>query len=140
MILGFESGLRISEIVGWKDRVPKLTKKNVEPASIRIISGKGAKDRVTMRPKRMNAKAVEMLPLTISRRPLQSFVTELGRKVLGKEISFHTLRSGWATHLINKGRPLHEVQMLGGWSRLDTVGIYLRTNPQSAIEKAREVF
>lgn len=140
MLLGFEAGLRISEIVGWKDRVPKLQKLNIESSSIRILSGKGGKDRVTLKPKRLNSNAIKMLPLTISRRALQSFFKELARKVLNKNINFHTLRSGWATHLINSGRPLHEVQMLGGWSRLDTVGIYLRASPQSAIKGAQDVF
>ena len=89
MLLGFEAGLRISEIVGWKDRVPKLTKQNIEGNSIRVVSGKGQKDRIVPRPKRMNNTAIDMLPFKISRRALQSFVTELGRKILDKEISFH---------------------------------------------------
>ena len=140
MLLGFEAGLRISEIVGWKDRVPKLTKQNIEGNSIRIVSGKGAKDRIVPRPKRMNNPAVDMLPLEIKRRALQGFVTELARKVLDKEISFHTLRHGFGSHLAGQGRPLHEIQMLMGHSRLDTTGIYLHANPKKAIEGARDVF
>lgn len=140
ILLGFEAGLRISEIVGFKDRVPKLQKHNVEPTSIRIISGKGEKDRIVPRPKRMNITAINMLPLKINRRPLQSFITELGRKVLDKKISFHTLRHGFGSHLAGQGRPLHEIQMLMGHSRLDTTGIYLHANPKKAIEGAREVF
>jgi len=81
-----------------------------------------------------------MLPLTINRRPLQSFITELGRKVLDKKISFHTLRHGFGSHLAGSNRPLHEIQMLMGHSRLDTTGIYLHANPKKAIEGAREVF
>jgi len=140
MLLGFEAGMRISEIVGYQDRVPALTKENVEVASIRIISGKGKKDRIVPRPKRLNEVAVSMLPLKIKRRTFQHFFTNLGRKVLGKEITVHTLRHGFCTHLINQGRPLHEVQMLAGHARLDTTGLYLHCNPKEAIEKAREVF
>lgn len=140
MLLGFEAGLRISEIVGWKDRVPKLNKLNIEGNSIRIISGKGQKDRIVPRPKRMNQNAIKLLPLKVSRRALQSFVTELGRRVLDKEISFHTFRHGFGSHLASSGRPLHEIQMLMGHSRLDTTGIYLHTNPKEAIEGARDVF
>jgi integrase len=70
-------------------RINPLSKEQIEPACIRIISGKGEKDRIVPRPKRMNAAAIEMLPLKIKRRALQSFVTELARKVLNKEISFH---------------------------------------------------
>ncbi len=142
MILGFEAGMRISEIVGHKGKkhtIEHLTKDQIESASIRVLSGKGKKDRIVPRPKRMNENAVKLLPLTISRRTLQRRVVELGRKVLKKEITFHTLRHGFGSHLAQK-RPLHEVQMLMGHSRLDTTGIYLHANPKEAIDKAREVF
>lgn len=121
-------------------KIPKLTKENVEPASIRIISGKGNKDRIVPRPKRFNDKAKAMLPLTIKRRALQDFISKLGREVLHKEITFHTLRHGFGSHLAGQGRPLHEIQMLMGHSRLDTTGIYLHANPVKAVEGAREVF
>ncbi len=140
MLLGFEGGMRISEIVGWTDKVPALTKERVESASIRIKSGKGGKDRIVPRPKRFNQTAVDMLPLQLKRRALQDFITKLGKRVLNKEISFHTLRHGFASHLLNSGRPIHEVQMLLGHSRLDTTGVYLHANPVKAIEGARDIF
>ena len=157
MLLGFEAGMRISEIVGYKGfskrknkktgeivvkaiEIPALTKDRVESASIRVISGKGGKDRIVPRPKRFNQTAVDMLPLKLKRRALQTFITNLGVKVLKKQISFHTLRHGFASHLLNSGRPIHEVQMLLGHSRLDTTGVYLHANPIKAIEGAREIF
>ncbi len=140
MLLGFEGGLRISEIVGYKDKVPALTKDNVEDASIRIVSGKGKKDRIVPRPKRLNETAKNMLPINIPRRTLQHRVTQLGKRVLDKHITFHTLRHGFGSHLAGSGRPLHEIQMLMGHSRLDTTGIYLHANPVKAIEGAQDVF
>lgn len=140
MLLAFEAGMRISEIVGLEGKVPALTKERVEDASIRIESGKGKKDRIVPRPKRLNETARNMLPLKIPRRTLQYKVTQLGKQVLGKHITFHTLRHGFGSHLAGKGRPLHEIQMLMGHSRLDTTGIYLHANPKEAIEKAQEVF
>ncbi len=140
MLLGFEAGMRISEIVGFEDKVPALTKDKVESASIRIVSGKGGKDRIVPRPKRLNQIAVDLLPLKLKRRALQDFVTKLGDKVLHKQITFHTLRHGFASHLLNSGRPIHEVQMLLGHSRLDTTGVYLHANPVKAIEGARDIF
>jgi len=156
MLLGFEAGMRISEITGFKGvskrtnkqgqvvvketEVPALTKDRVESASIRILSGKGSKDRIVPRPKRLNQTAVDMLPLKLKRRALQHFITKLGDKVLKKPISFHTLRHGFASHLLNSGRPIHEVQMLLGHSRLDTTGVYLHANPIKAIEGARDIF
>jgi site-specific recombinase XerD len=139
MLLGFEAGMRISEIVGFKDIIPKLSQEQIGEASIKIL-GKGGKERIVPRPKRMNEAAKSLLPLSISRRGLQSFITKLGKDVLGKEISFHTLRHGFCSHLANAGRPLHEIQMLAGHSRLDTTGVYLHANPEAAIKKAQEVF
>jgi site-specific recombinase XerD len=140
MLLGFEAGLRISEIVGYGDKVPPLTKSRIEGQRIWVASGKGGKDRPTLKPKRLNEKAMNMLPLKIKRRALQHFVTMLGKKVLKKDISFHTLRHGFGSHLANQGRPLHEIQMLMGHSRMDTTGIYLHANPEKAIKGAQEVF
>jgi len=140
MLLAFEAGMRISEIVGYKDKVPKLTQEKIEDNSIRIVSGKGGKDRVVPKPKRMIKSAVAMLPLTIGRRALQTFTTKMGRIVLDKEITFHTLRHGFGSHLAGNGRPLHEIQMLMGHSRLDTTGIYLHANPVQAIQGAQDAF
>jgi len=140
MLLGFEAGMRISEVVGYGEKVPALTKDRVDDVSIKIISGKGGKDRVVPKPKRLNKTATEMLPLNLKRRSLQHFITSLGKDTLNKKISFHTLRHAFCSHLAGQGRPLHEIQMLAGHSRLDTTGIYLHVNPKKAIEKAREVF
>jgi len=138
MLLGFEAGMRISEIVGWKV-IPKLKKENISDVSIRIL-GKGGKERIVPRPRRLSDKAVEMLPLAVSRRALQAFVEKLGKDILKRHIGFHTLRHGFGSHLAGQGRPLHEIQMLMGHSRLDTTGIYMHANPKVAVEKAREVF
>jgi site-specific recombinase XerD len=140
VLLGFEAGLRISEIVGWPiSHIPKLQVENVSEVSIKIF-GKGGRERVVPRPKRFSDKALEMLPLKISRRALQTYITKLGKDVLNRDIGFHTLRHGFGSHLAGQGRPLHEIQMLMGHARLDTTGIYMHANPKVAIEKAREVF
>jgi len=144
MLFGFEGGMRISEIVGYKRKdgteILPLTKDCIEGNQIRIISAKGKKDRIVPKPKRVNEKAVNMLPIKIGRRALQKYVTKLGKQVLEKHITFHTLRHGFGSHLAGSGRPLHEIQMLMGHSRLDTTGIYLHANPVKAIEGAQSVF
>lgn len=139
-ILGFEAGMRISEIVGFKDKIKPLTKEQIEGNTIRVISGKGNKDRIIPKPTRLTEKAIERLPLKISRRTLQRRITHLGKKVLKKDITFHTLRHGFCSHLANSGMALHQVQMLAGHSNLATTGIYLHANPKEAVEKARELF
>ena len=142
-LLGFEAGMRISEIVGLKVKgewkIKPLTQENINSSSIKII-GKGNKERIVPRPKRMNVNAMSLLPLKILRRSLQMHITAIGAVVLGKRITFHTLRHGFGSHLANAGRPLHEIQMLMGHSRLDTTGIYLHANPKQALDKASEAF
>ncbi len=140
MLLGFEAGLRISEIVGLKDRVPALTKDMVSATSIRIESGKGGKDRIASRPRRLNEAARNMLPLKIPRRTLQDRFPKLAKKVLGKHITFHTLRHGFATHYYNKTQDILGLQQALGHSRTDTTSIYAHTNPEETIKKIKEVF
>ena len=144
-LLGFESGLRISEIVGLKNKdgtwkISPLTPDKIESAQIRIEQGKGQKDRIVPKPKRLNENAKLLLPINKTRRALQWKITQLGERILKKKITFHTLRHGFGTHLANSGRPLHEIQMLMGHSRLDTTGIYLHANPKQALEGASDTF
>ena len=139
--LAFGSGLRLSEIVGYKNIKP-LTKEQVdlERHQIRIF-GKGGKERITVTSPSLNKTNLELLPLNIPRRTLQGRFTTLSKKVLGKKISFHTLRHGFANYMANdKGVPLPMVQLMLGHSRLDTTGIYTKANPTKTIEKAWESF
>ena len=139
MLLGFEAGMRISEIVGLKPHIPPLQKSNIHYNYIKVF-GKGGRERIVPKPKRMNKQAIAMLPLNLKRRMVQRFFTDLGESILGRHITFHTLRHGFGSHLAGSGRPLHEIQMMMGHSRLDTTGIYLHANPKQTIEKAMEVF
>ena len=142
LILGFEAGMRISEIVGFKKdgawKINPLVPEQITE-SIRIL-GKGGKERIVPRPKRINEAAIKLLPIKIKRRGLQNFITTLGRDVLNKEITFHTLRHGFGSHLAGNGMPLHMLQGLMGHSRLDTTGIYLHANPKESLQKVEELF
>lgn len=147
MVLGFGAGMRISEIVGFKDKVPALTKDKVESNFIRIISGKGGKDRQVPLPGKLFISAGirredfrNNLPLTVSRRAIQNYFEQLGDKVLKKHITFHRLRHGFVTHALESGMNIHEVQMFAGHSRMDTTGLYLFANPKQALDKYEEKF
>jgi integrase len=141
MILAGEAGLRISEILGYENKIPPLTRGGVDFKGNKIFIeyGKGMKDRVVPLPKRFKETHLTLLPLNIKRRAFQDFLTKLGIRVLGKKISPHTLRHYFASRCAEK-MPLHQLQMLLGHSRLDTTGIYLHANPKQAIDNAREVF
>lgn len=147
-VLAFGSGLRISEIVGpaknSNQEIKPLTKEqiNIEARQIKVF-GKGGKERVTvinpLYPLKENM--LRLLPLRIPRTTLQERFKRLTKRVLGKSLNFHTLRHGFANHLINeRGLPLPMVQGLGGWARLDTVGVYAKANPVQTINKIWEGF
>lgn len=168
MCLGFGSGMRISEIFGLSKKtkyhykmknvtqvqnkviitnIPALTFDRVEEKFIRIISGKGKKDRTVPLPSKLFRKAgitrLELkrkLPLKTSYRSMESYITALGLKVLNKHITFHMLRHGFITELLNSGMPTHQVQIFSGHSRLDTLGIYAHANPKDALDKYEEIF
>jgi len=147
-VLGFGSGLRISEIVGPAENSNQEIKPleahqvNLESKQIKVL-GKGGKERITvinpMFP--IREYMLKLLPLKIKRRTLQNHYKKLCKKVLDKNMSFHTLRHGFANHMLNeRGLSMPMVQGFGGWARLDTVGIYAVANPVQAIEKVWEGF
>ncbi len=138
--------LRISEIVSptknSNQDIKSLNRSQVDLKrhTIRVL-GKGGKDSITMTSKWLNESNLNILPLNINRRTLQNRFSKLSKKVLGERMTFHTLRHGWGNHLANeRNLPLPQLQALGGWSRLDTVGIYTKANPKKAVEAAFESF
>jgi len=141
IMLGFGSGLRISEIIGYKRKdgteVPPLTKDNVnlKEHQIKVLSGKGKKDRITITPPNLKETHLRLLPLKIPRRTLQYQFSQLTKKVLGRKLPFHTLRHGFGNYQVNiLNIPLPMVQQTMGHSRIDTTGIYTKANPKQAID------
>lgn len=142
-LLGFGSGLRISEIVGYKRKdgteIRPLTKDKIDLQGHKIMidEAKGKKWRVTMTSPGLTESLISLLPLKIPRRTLQSHFETLSKKVLGKKMSFHTLRHGFGNYQVNVlKQPLPHVQAMLGHSRLDTTGIYTKANPEQAIAEA----
>ena len=147
-VLAFGSGLRISEIVGpaknSNQDIKPLTRNqvNLESKQIQVL-GKGGKERITVINPifPIRESMLKLLPLDIKRRTLQNRFKRLCEKVLGKSLNFHTLRHGFANHMLNeRNLPMPMVQGFGGWARLDTVGIYAKANPVQAIGKVWEGF
>ena len=128
----------------WKIKPLTINQIDLEKRQIKIF-GKGGKERITITSPWLNEKNIKLLPLKIERRTLQNHFTKLCEKTLGKKLNFHTLRHGWANYLANnpdqkKRVSLPVLQVLGGWSRLDTVGIYTRANPVLAVKSGYEAF
>jgi len=159
ILLGFGSGLRISEIIGYKRKfkrkknketgkteffkddseIPPLRKENVKLSEhqIRLDEGKGGKWRTTVTPPALTEQMLRLLPIKTPRRTIQSRFEELSKKVLGKRMSFHTLRHGFGNYHANVLRTsMPVIQQLMGHSRIDTTGIYTKANPEEAIKMA----
>ena len=144
--LMYATGLRASEVVNLN-----LWDVNLSLGVIRCI-GKGSKERVVplgevakTAIKRYNDKVRPKLLKTASEGGL--FLTRLGRKMsrqmlwkiikgykkktrIDKDITPHTLRHSFATHLLERGADLRVVQEMLGHSNISTTQIYTHINKE----------
>jgi integrase/recombinase XerD len=136
----YSSGLRVSELVKIK-----LGDIHFDAGFVRIM-GKGAKERVVP----VNVRALEKVKRYMEEERLETlkkrqspylFVTRMGKpmsrqrfwqtlKAIGKqaglEISPHTIRHCFATHLLEGGADLRSVQKMLGHSDISTTQIYTK--------------
>ena len=135
----YSSGLRITELVGLE-----MTNLNMRQGVIKVI-GKGSKERLVP----VGGAALHWLERYLSEVRWQLnpghlpilFPSRLGRKMtrqtfwhavkkyaqkagITTDISPHTLRHAFATHLVDNGADLRAVQMMLGHSDLSTTQIY----------------
>ena len=153
MLLGFGSGLRISEIIGYQRKfkfvkqiksvdnsfIPALTKDkvNLEKHQIKIDEAKGGKWRITVTSPALKPEHLKLLPLKVNRRTLQNRFYALCEKILNKRMSFHILRHGFGNYMVNVLKlPLPMVQGYMGHSSIAVTGIYTRANPEEAVNEA----
>jgi len=136
----YACGLRVSELIGLK-----LNQMNLKQGVVRV-RGKGNKERLVplgeeaiqwlesylqqARNHILSKNVSEYLFITHRHKPMsrQAFWYMVKRYALlagiNYEISPHTLRHAFATHLLNHGADLRVVQMLLGHSDLSTTQIY----------------
>jgi integrase len=138
-LLGFHSGLRISETL-------KLEPRHIDIANklIRVEQGKGSKDRIVPLPKYFKEDFLNELPLNVTTRAIQiAFKRACRRSGLLEtkpSIHYHSLRHGFATHSLNQGIPIHQVKVLLGHSNVATTNVYLEMNPKDALKSYQELF
>lgn len=132
----YSSGLRVSEAVNLKI-------KDIDSGRLQIFvrGGKGQKDRYTI----LSRKNLEVLrdywklykPATwifpgrdnhkpISTRSIQKvFVESVKKAGITKDVSVHTLRHSFATHLLESGVDIYHIQKLLGHSSIRTTSVYI---------------
>ena len=136
-MLLYSSGLRVSEISQLK--ITDIDSKNMR---IKVVQGKGAKDRYTLlsqqvllelrayyiiyKPKEylFNGEGIGR-PLSIRsiQHLVQKALIQLGLD--SKNYTVHTIRHSFATHLVDNGTDLHTLKELMGHTSLQTTMRYL---------------
>jgi integrase/recombinase XerD len=142
----YATGLRVSELVGL--RVPDL---NLERGFL-IVMGKGSKERAVpmgelaiaaikhylagARQTLLNGTDSDLLFISSKRRGItrqmfweriKFYTVQAG---IGKNISPHTVRHSFATHLLDNGADLRAVQAMLGHSDISTTQIYTHVSRQ----------
>jgi len=139
LMITYSSGLRVSETARLK-----LIDIDSKRMMVRITQGKGGKDRYSI----LSQRALEHLrqywqryrptewlfegakkgdPITPHSIQLMFYVARK-RAGITKPASIHSLRHSFATHLIEAGTSLHQVQMLLGHRSPTTTTVYLHVS------------
>lgn len=135
-MLGFYQCLRVSEVVNLR---PENVRR--EEHIIEVKQAKGKKDRniPIIKPMLLSEqsilRALSKLPVNCGSRALEIAFKSYSKKVIGKDLHFHTLRHSGATWLLNKKKwDIRQVQRFLGHSKLQTTEIYTHVSPQDLID------
>ena len=155
MYLGFRSGLRVSEIIHLQQDEIKLKYRKII-----VRQGKGSKDRTTLSPKGFKEEWKNLFPLNITKTAIEKSFTKASLKcginrvifeyeIFNKEknikqkrkkyrLHFHCLRHSFATHLLEAGVPINQIQIMLGHSNVSTTNRYIIANADNAIDNAMQ--
>lgn len=136
LAFAYGGGLRMNEL-----RMLKITDVDVDRKCIHIRMGKGKKDRYVLLSNLLAKKFYAYLAACKPRvylfegqipgepmgeRSIQYVINEaLKRTDIKKQVSMHTLRHCFATHLLEDGVDIHSIQRLLGHADLRTTMVYL---------------
>jgi len=131
--LMYYCGLRVSEVC-------KLKPENIDLKTRRIFieKSKNLKNRyVPIHPKLL-IELRDFKNLNTNRKNIYAAIKRIARKMKWN-VSPHTLRHSYATHLLEKGLTIIEVQYLLGHSSVNTTQIYLHTSLDKVQKHFEEV-
>ncbi len=138
-VLGFGSGLRISEITSLEKR-----DLDFKARTILVRQGKGGKDRIVPLAKGFHQVYLNYIPITQGVRALQKAFKRAALKAgllkTKPTLHFHSLRHGFGSRLAGQGVPIHHIRTLMGHSNISTTNVYLEANPKEALKWYEEEF
>jgi len=146
MMLLYSSGLRVSEVTKMK-----INDLNLNERTAIVRGGKGNKDRLVI----LSEEWVKEISEYLKNRKVNSeyvFCNSLGRPIsidsvqrlvrkarikagINKNVTPHSFRHSFATHLLEKGENIRKIQELLGHSNLSTTQIYTKVS----IEELKKV-
>ncbi len=137
----YSSGVRVSEAVNMK-----LENVNFKEHMAKVKSGKGDKDRIIILSKNWCVSAKEYVEKKKAKSPwlfskkngkpvsadtIQRIVRKAAADAgIQKEVTPHTLRHSFATHLLEAGENIRKIQELLGHSNLNTTQIYTHVSTE----------
>jgi site-specific recombinase XerD len=142
--IAYGAGLRVSEVVDLK--VGDL---DFESLLIYVRAGKGKKDRITLFPDKLKAEIKAFIfgkhindfvfesqrGGNLSTRTAQKiFQNALSHARIQKNASFHSLRHSFATHLLEQGTDIRNIQKLLGHKSIKTTQIYTRVTRRGLMQ------
>jgi integrase/recombinase XerD len=137
----YSSGLRVSELCNLK-----LENIDINEKLVKVKGGKGNKDRIVVLSEKWLNDYVEFAKRFFKKVPkeyvfckkngkplspdtIQRIVKDAGQNAnIKKDISPHTLRHSFATHLLASGENLRNIQTLLGHSNISTTQIYTKVD------------
>jgi integrase/recombinase XerD len=115
---------------------------SIEKFGLKVVSGKGGKDRITLLPKGLLNELREyykqykpkvylfegqVAGKPMNDRSIQHAIRQCMKQAGLEQFNFsaHTLRHSFATHLLDQGNDIHTIKELLGHSKIETTMVYL---------------